>query len=273
MTIAIPLGKGTKWGDNNELKYFLRSLDENLRIHFDVKLYAHYLPSWLNTDSVKYEIVDRYYPERAKRYHGGTKHYENYFDTLNKLRLMSDDEEVSEYFLYAYDDMILPHPITSLIDLTKWYAQIKYSDGKEGIDRSRSKWAETVRRALKLTGWKGYDYETHLPRWYNKDNLKHMFAKYKIDKQVVPYAPATLYGNLFIGTPDKVLRYDNDVKVGFYGMRKRDKYGAHPGKTLEDIDRVVEDKIWINYNDMGFRNCAIREWIEKRFPSKSKFEL
>jgi hypothetical protein len=51
--------------------------------------------------------------------------------------------------------------------------------------------------------------------------------------------------------------------------------------SLEEIEKAVQGKTWVNYNDMGLNLMAtdlsgkqyLKEWIMNRFPNKSKYEL
>ena len=61
-TFFLPLGDGSKWG-NNELRYCLRSLEENWIPDFKVVIYGDpdCKPNWLK--NVVYKEVERFYPE------------------------------------------------------------------------------------------------------------------------------------------------------------------------------------------------------------------
>jgi len=283
MIITIPLHKDSDFGNHKELKYFLRSIDRYLHCDYDVKLYYNTWPDWLNPQSVKHKQVDRFYPGKALKYWGVDKHgkskpqYENYFDTLNKLWLMSMDDDVSCYFLYCYDDQLLVKDIYTHEELNQWVAMKNYWENKATYDRRGNKWSRTVMKAFDLLRERGrplYDYETHLPRFYNKIKLQEMFLKYPVKDQIIPYAPATLYGNLYYNEPKYVLQYKNNIKAGFYGQGKNvKKVGSFYAKETKDIDRVCNGKMWINYNDKGARTTPLEKWMEYKFPGKSKFEL
>ena len=272
ITIAIPLGTGTQWEDNFELKYFLRSLDAFLKVDFEVKLYTRRLPSWLKRDAAKYEIVDKYYPDKALRVWDGTPHFESYFDTLHKLELMARDDDVTENFLYCYDDMALLRPVYSFADIKLWYAQVRYLDKKKKYDRRGSKWTQTVMTVKDLIGERFvYDYETHLPRYYNRERLLRMFSDYPVEDQITPYAPATMYGNLFC-EPDGIIDEDNPVKAGFYGDARPKVGGSFPSFSAREVEEACQGKLWMNYNNKGFRQGFIGPWLEQQFPNKSIFE-
>jgi hypothetical protein len=96
-TIAVPLGKGTTW-ENNELRYMLRSLDKYLQFDFDVVVFCSQKVDWLNCKQV---IVSRTYPKESLDYFQGIRHYENYYDVFHKLQVAIQDEDVTEEFFFC----------------------------------------------------------------------------------------------------------------------------------------------------------------------------
>jgi hypothetical protein len=276
MTIAIPLHKESEWAGHQELKYFLRSLDKHLKIPYNVKLYYNVFPDWLNPESLNSQQVERQYPKKALKYWKGKKQYENYFDTLNKLRIVSMDDEVDEDVLWCYDDQILLQDVYSFADISQWVAVKNYYEYKQTYDRRGNKWGRTVMKAFDLLVDQGrplYDYETHLPRMFEKSRLKEMFETYPVSQQIIPYAPSTLYGNLYYDEPLYIMDKKNEIKLGLYGEAKRKQPGSFEPKTIDQIDNMKEDKLWMNYNDLGTRISPIFEWMKKEFPQKSQFEL
>lgn len=274
ITIAIPLGTGSKWEDNNELRYMLRSLNENLSIDYEVKLFAREVPPWIDTSQVRYEIVKRYYPEKARK-HFGKPHFENFYDVLNKLYLMAHDESVSEKFVLMYDDILLIKPINLYEELDIKVAETHYLTNKKAYDRQGLKWTQTVMKAWEYCKDRArprFSYETHLPRVFDKTLLRRVFELYPIEDQTVPYAPSTLYFNLFYNVPDIRLDKENNIKAGFYATRRDDPW-AFSARTKEKIDSAVKNKTWVNYNNMGLRHGCLSDWIKERFPNPSKFEV
>lgn len=281
LKIAIPLAgrKNTQLPDNGELKYLLRSLDKNLKIDFQVKLYARELPGWIDENKIDYQIVKKFYPQKARKYHG-KKDYENYFDVLKKLWLMSQDPWTGENFLYIYDDLLLIKAVTRISQLNKKVALMHYKENKVGYDRRLGKWDKTVMRAFDLLGEIArplYDYETHVPRYFNKDKLNWMFKRFPIEEEVIPYAPSTLYFNLFYDKPDdRLYRGSGSVKAGFYGDRTVNSAHlcSYPSRRMDQIESAVKGKMWVNYNNQGLKpkKSALQDWIEKNFPKKSRFE-
>lgn len=280
LDIIIPLAGKSAWGDNNELRYFLRSLEKNLRMDFRVKLYARALPRWIK--NVEYEIVPKYYPDRARAFFnvdkGGKKHYEHYFDVLHKLDVMSRDETRDDLVLYCYDDLLLLKEVEQMQPLERVVAMMHYADGKEVYDANLTKWARTVNTAfaiLRKLDRPIWDYETHLPRLITRTRLRKMFESFPVEEQAIPYAPMTLYYNLYYEKPQEKVHKTNQIKAGFYGSRDRSlvDFADYPANSIDDIKKAKKGKLWLNYNNKGLADYTkLKEFIEKTHPQKSKFE-
>lgn len=275
--IVIPLAGKSGWGDNNELRYLLRSLEKNLPGGFNLHLYAKFLPKWIDRSKVYCHEIPRWYPEKARKYFGKKKHYENYYDVLNKLSLVCRDENIGENFLYCYDDVLLIKQLQEENELNIRPALMHYEDHKSNYDKRMTKWARTVMTAfdiLKNISRPRYDYETHLPRYMNKTMLLKLFEIFPLENQIIPYAPSTLYYNFYYNGPEEKIIVQNTYKAGFYGDRNWGNayIGSFPSRQKDQVKKAVKGKMWVNYNDAGLRHGVLQEWIEKKFPEKSKFE-
>jgi hypothetical protein len=103
-----------------------------------------------------------------------------------------------------------------------------------------------------------YDYENHSPRYYDRASLEYMFNRYKIEKQIKPYAIATLYYNLFFRKPFDVFETNNVYTHG---------YGK---ETYKSEDSNFKDKWFLNVN-LGIREPGVG-FLEVLFPNKSRYE-
>ncbi|MCK5017016.1 MAG: hypothetical protein KAS32_08085 [Candidatus Peribacteraceae bacterium] len=273
-SILIPLNKGSKWSEN-ELRYTLRSIDKYFDFDYDITIYSDHKIDWLK--NVNLTIVPRYYPDKPLRTFGGTKHYENYYDTLNKVKLASLSDDLNENILYVYDDILLLKT-QDKEQIKTLYAGGRYMDKQEYWNNPRgNKWRNTIFQAIDRA--RGYGevflYETHLPRYYEKSKLREMFKMFPIDQMDIPYAMATLYYNMFYSKPDMLYllnkeTMDNPIKAGFYGSGNN-LCDVFPSKTMEQIEKHTIDKLWVSYNDAGLTD-ALKKWIQTRYKKKCKFE-
>ena len=275
-SVVIPFQyNGSKW-DNNEIRHTLRSIDKNFDFDFDVTIYSDKPIGFLKNVSVI--NIPRYYPARALKTFAGTKHYENYYDTLNKLKSVAYNDDLCEDVLYLSDDILLLKK-QDKDSIKTIYAGGTYESKKHYWDNPRTKWARTIQQAIRKV--RGYDkvflYETHLPRYYQRSKLKEMFKMFPIENMDIPYAPSTVYFNFFYNQPDYCykdesvdVQIDNPVKAGFYGSPNF-LCDSFPSRTKEQVDKFTKDKLWVNYNDAGLQE-PLKEWIHKQFPKKCKFE-
>lgn len=274
LSIVIPFQYGgSKW-ENNELRYTLRSLSSNLNFNYDITIYSDKPIDWLK--NVRVEVVDRYYPKQALKKFNNIPHYENFYDTLNKLRVISNDVELCEDILYVYDDILLMKP-QNLEQVKVLYAGSRFEANKEyWLNPGNNKWKNTIFNSIRKARGFGevFIYETHLPRHYQKSKIKEMFKMFPIDQMDIPYAPATLYFNMFYNKPNKVYAEidakDNDVKAGFYGPAGM-AGDSFLSKTKEEVESAVVGKTWINYSDAGLTD-HLKEFIQKQYPKKCKYE-
>lgn len=274
-SVVIPyMVNGAIW---NELRYTLRSIDKNFDFNYDVTIYSDKPIDWIKNVTVK--IIDRWYPPMlAEKKFGGKKHYENYYDVLHKLKTLSLDNDLSNEVLYVYDDVLLLKK-QDKDQIKTIYAGGTYDKEKTYWENPRNKWTRTVFQAIrKVKGYgKVFLYETHLPRYFQRDKMRELFKLFPIDNMDIPYSPATLYYNYFYDRPDVMYRdedvdgqLNNPIKAGFYGLPNF-LCDSFPSRTAQQVKEFADDKLWINYNNNGLSE-PLKEWIQKQFPKKSKFE-
>lgn len=223
--VYIPLAHDNSNWNNNELRYCLRSLEG-----FDITIIGDKLPEFLDIDFIQ---ADRWFPLRKR---GASMSYENFFDTLNKLKILSQKEGS---FIYIFDDTLLLRPVGDYFEKNK--VLCKYKDFN-----FRGRWGNTILETVKLTklGNECKIYDHHLPLLFECENLRKMFEKYPFENLKVPYAPISLYYWMFPGEETPI-----------------DSYGCF---------NEVKDCTWLNYSDSGLKN--LKEWIVNRFPNPSKYE-
>jgi hypothetical protein len=275
ISVLIPLGTGSKI-DNWELRHTLRSMEQNFDFEYTVTIYSETPIDWVQNVTVTQ--IPRFYPEHLLKRWDGTKHYENYYDTLNKLFVASSDSTLDEEVLYVYDDVLLLQK-QDYKQIKKVYAGGMYKDNPNyWLNPRGNKWRNTIFQAIDRAKGYGevYLYETHLPRVYHKSKLAEMFKTFPIKSLEIPYAPATLYFNMFYDKPDMNFKpvdktvLNNDIKAGFYGTPNT-ICDCFPSKHMAQVMNAVQGKIWVNYNDSGLSE-PLKQWIQKQFPNKSRYE-
>lgn len=272
ITFFCPLGEGSKW-DNNELKYALRSLEKNWVNPFNVVIYGDpgCRPGWLT--GVTYRDIDRYYPDGLEDKYKGSKRYENFFCVLNKVKQFVNSSDCPEEFMYIYDDIILLRDQWDVVNVP--LTTLKYKA------KSKDRHIHTKNQAMRLLGVDAkWDMESHLPRWYKRDNLIQLFEEFDFTQMDVPYPLATMYFNHFKGESSNwcLDKSGEWYKVGFYMSDE------HPcdveATSVAKIEKAVAGSIWMSYNDKGLNagrktngESPLKQWIIKTYPNKSKFEL
>ena len=172
------------------------------------------------------------YPHQGAVLHA----YECFYSTLQKLELASQSEIISNDFIYCYDDIILNKPISST------FFDLEISLCEMSDFKTNGRWGQTIYKSQKLLNRKVfYNYETHVPMMLNKDKLAIMFSEFIYKHMKIPYAPLSLYHNMYSGRPDIVLSKSNPI-VSY---------------------NKVSDKPWINYSDSGLPK--LKNWIEENF--------
>ena len=179
------------------------------------------------------------------------------FDATKKLLKIVDTPEINDDFIYMYDDIVLLKKLT-INDFIPVIANDHVDNiqeyWKRGFRKPSDEWIKPFNMTiLKLKHHKlpTYNYETHLPRYFNKNKVKEIITKYKLEEQV--YMFSTLYFNTFYTKPDIILRGTENIK-------------ADITIPLEDyaMDRFIKGRKFLNYNDMGL-NRSLQKYIKNLF--------
>jgi hypothetical protein len=224
-----------------ELRYSLRSVDQYVP-HRNVIIVGD-RPDFLNN------VIHIDFPDGFANVHGG-----KYKNVLRKIKAACEDDRVSDQFVLMNDDFfflkdtdtIKPATNGTLADL------IEYYDGN-----TRNQYLNALKRTQRYLRDAGIDnplnYAVHYPIVFDKEKCLEMIEN--IDWLERPMSWRTLYGNLFeIGsTPTE------DPKVHSPATLKEWLNSGHAAEFLSISDSVALDP-------------TFRNWIEKRFTKKSKYE-
>lgn len=178
-------------------------------------------------------------------------------DIANKLKIICNTPEITNNFIFMYDDIILLKKVT--------LEQLKYTIAHDKVDnydtyfrpgqgvmpsaRWRTLFTQTMFQ-LQKRNLPMYNYETHLPRLLNKERLKYVIDRFDLNTQ--PYLFNSLYFNTFFSKPDIELRTNGKVKAGVY----------RPYDNPRSLERELDNKLFLNYDDRGLNNM-LKKYILK----------
>jgi len=183
------------------------------------------------------------------------KRYPKALDAARKLQFICDNSAINEDFIYMYDDILLLKPCTwADFDVVRAMDLVtkldKYWSGRV---RPSSVWrvifALTL-HVLKENGKPQWNYETHLPRVFNKTKLREVIATYKCLDQ--PRMMATLYFNHFHSAPYEMLKENPSVKCGLYEPH-----------VYQWIEKNVPGHLFLNFDNKGYTE-DLQKYIKKK---------
>jgi hypothetical protein len=240
----------------NELKYALRSIEQNLQGEFEVVIVGDQ-PAWCqNVRHIK-----------SKRISIGSG--SNLNDLIKKMMLTVEDKDISGTFLRWYDDVyLLKKAGISFFDKHFVIGDLPKNKPRSGEIYKRQLWE--TQEILRKRGVKTLNCETHLPRVFNKAYMRMILIGYiNFFGDLKQLMFQSLYYNTHWNMEEAVLlnKADN-IKAGFYG--REDEYGfkAH---DVAEIRSICRDKHILNHNDSGWSH-GMQQYLQEMFPNKSRFE-
>jgi len=248
ITVVYPYMHQLSNGDqsNNgmcELRWSLRSLCKHARFDFNVVVVGD-KPGWYNGDHISTEKI------RGLR-------FSKAFDIANKLKVIVGSQNITDDFVYMYDDIYLVNDC-ELDDFNKIIA-LGPANRNSSMKDGSGVYKEIFRYTVKAMGLDNfYVYETHLPRVLNKQKLKLVLESYRLD--IHPLLFSSIYFNEFYERPDEILNEDNKLKAGVY--RKI---------SFDSICKEVEGKLWLNHSENAFGE-GMKKFLEYRFGDNCKYE-
>lgn len=181
-------------------------------------------------------------------------------DIVEKMKLVIAHEDVPEEFIWTNDDIYLVNTVS--------LADVKFlkCDGNlaKGYPHKGGIYATNKNRTynlLKDINRPTYDYGTHTPMVFEKENLEYLIEKYKIDEEA--YLVSCLYFNFFFADmiPFQLNIVTDNIKCGVY----------RPNPNMKIIESALTSKKFINNSQSGYVKPLI-ELLDKRFSTPCRFE-
>lgn len=217
---------------NDELRYSLRSVEKNFP-HNRVWFYGG-KPIGVHPD--RQVIVHQIW-------------HTKWDNVRNMLRMIADNEEITDDFVLFNDDFFVMKPVKTLPPY-KWKSMESICKWVESQNRDRAstytKNLRAVARELEEFQLPTDNYVLHLPMVFNKKKLLNVLDVFPNTK-----SPRSVYGNMYC---TKKAKTHKDVKI----FRARDIPPENPD--------------FLSTEDYAFKNGKVGECIRSAFPEKSRFE-
>jgi len=227
-------------GQFNELDYSMRSVRQNYQ--GDVRCFVIGDKPMPELDAIHLEAPEVVMDDPK---FGQPQH----FDLNNKFNVLLDSE-IGEEFVLMYDDIFMLKPTTKeelmvtygRCEVTDPMAYIKTRDGGTPYKRLWVSTYEYIITYRHSKGLKTYDWETHLPRFMTKTNLKWVFDKLNVAN--LPRMQTSLYTAHFTEETTIVPEgFQSDIYTHTAGMDFDKEFACH----------------WMNVGD----NVIVTEFIER----------
>jgi len=262
VSVIIPYVQ-TRGSGFEELRYALRSIERNLKLNaeLDVVIIGD-CPSWVR--NVRHIEIDR----------DAKAEFTNCFDINRKMSRIINDQNISDQFIYTYDDIYFLKPVgPQFFDRRICVREL---DERRRTESLASGKFTTFRKliwktfdALRAQGCRQiYNYETHLPRAFDKFRMQEVFNTYAPTFNRLLFS--SLYFNHFYRAenPKMLVADETKIKAGFYGDPDPLSF---PSENEEGVKQLFSEYVIANHNDEGL-SPALAKTIMERFPDKSKYE-
>jgi len=219
---------------DTELELSIRSMCKNLKFDFNVVIVGD-KPKWYNGDHIYANPIRGIQFTRA-------------FDIANKLSLIVNSDLITDDFIYCYDDIYALQPIS-----LEYFDEVVAQCDENSVKLNGSgKWNRMLQESFnRLNIEQKWNYETHLPRKFNKQKLAKIITSYNLHKN--PLLFSTLYYNEYF---DKPTLMANDVKCQIYSKT-----------SINDIDQKATGKLWLNHGQNGW-NGSLKRYLINLFPDR-----
>jgi len=175
-------------------------------------------------------------------------------DSYDKLQIIINNPNISQNFILTYDDIYWNKPVK----LDFFNRIIALNSPGIPNNTQNSGWSSHLYRTLRYLNENGHSYlnfETHLPRFFNKNKLSQILTLPFTNKNMLI---ASLYFNIFHDSLKvEFLTKNKQIKAGFYGSNSPYSY-----KDMGDLNQICDSNIFINHNQAGL-NDNLRKYLTK----------
>lgn len=237
MDVLIPLKNSDSWGDNNELRYCLRSLEKYFLDLGSVYLVGH-RPKWVK--NVKHVYCPDY-PTNNKGY-----------NIITKILWAISATNISSSFVFCSDDQCFLKPMITE-GIKPYYVYDLKGFKFKGGNKIWMKCLKNTKKILEGQKLNCYNFESHTPKIIDGSAFKLIMRLY--DWRIIMYPTHSLYFNNVVKNPQQM----------------PDNYRAFFDKENMDVN-LIEGKSFLGYSDLGL-SWQLQHKLAQLFPDKSRFEI
>jgi hypothetical protein len=271
-----------RFRNNDELKYCLRSIDKYIDFYNNIYIVMnHSPPIWLNINNPKLKIIDH------KDIPGLNENLPTFSSmaiecNLHKINGLTDE------FIYFNDDVFINKKIDKTL-FKKEKINIYTTDKLTKKGKNNSKYSGHTNSWINANNLLDNNYKIddrysikHIPHFINKKEMFYLEKKFNNKflittknkfrniNNISPLCSILQYHYLYNGI-GKIVKTSNLNKL----ISINDDYSNNL-KKLKELDRLnpkifcIEDDIYRN-NQKNIN--LIKEYLEKKYPEKSQFEI
>lgn len=252
MDAVYILGTESIWGDNEELRYSIRSLVKNMTDLDKIFVVGH-KPEWLQ-NVVHIECPDL------------NKHNKD-ANIIRKFLKACEHPDLSENFIGLSDDQLLLKPLSG-VHIKPLYANDMRTRKAWGTNNWYKRLKNTRDKMLELNRT-CFNFDTHTPSPYNKKLFVDVFkvlSDYDVDYG--GYTLNSAYFNMVDGVP---LIKDGEIKLTLEGNAWQLYKQPQLFKYEQDLRKLMSTRLYMGYSDSAL-SPTVKLLIQEKFPTKSRFE-
>ena len=239
MDLLYITGSNPDWGEYEELKYSLRSYEENYKNLGRVFIVGK-LPKW--SKGINYIDMDDIYGSHVPG------------NIISKI-IRGCLTDISDDFVFSADDYFVLKSINDeVLNTTP-----TWGDYSKTTNYNRGYYAKVLKNTidyLKSKNLPSWNFEAHTPYIINKKRFAEIMISHPYIKDL-GFTSTTVYFNVM--NPEKRVKA---LKVATY-LNKRNSY--------QSILEKVEGKTYANING-GTVTPAMKKFLQERYKNKSKWE-
>lgn len=238
--VVYPIGCSPDWGHYEELRYSLRSLQQNLDNLGTVYLVGQ-LPDWA-TNVMHIPHIDSY----------GTNKDAN---LINKVLLACYQPELTRHFIRLSDDQYMLRPYDWEVQhrAVSCYNILEKPHEPNHLHKDRR---HRTARMLQAWGCATWYFDGHMPYVYDKEQFPAAMLNFNYGADN-GYTINSLYFNA-IGTPP-------------YPKLNEALLQVTKAMSAEELHKQAKGK-WYMFNTPKGLNSGLKRFLQERFPNKSRFE-